>query len=98
MYRCSLIKINDFLKWLFTVQIFARFFTWELTDDIPLLWPLPKREQLICDMKKPREISKCEYPLIENIHFEKNTPVKVNKVYSEIVCRLKSLLKNNFQL
>ena len=36
-YRCSLIKINDFLKWLFTVQIFAWFFTsCELTAQLIL--------------------------------------------------------------
>ena len=40
--------------------------------------------QPICDMKKPREISKCEYPLIENIHFEKTTPVMKLKIPSFI--------------
>ena len=44
--------------------------------------------QPICDMKKPREISKCEYPLIENIHFEKNLTVYSNSGAPLLQCVL----------
>ena len=39
-------------------------------------FPQLEERDVICYMKKLRKISNCEYPLIENIHFEKTLTVR----------------------
>ena len=45
-------------------------------------YPQSEERDVICDMKKPREISNFEYPLIENIHFEKTLTVQDIRIWN----------------